>query len=89
MDGTSLISSDDGVNGVNFLLLCGVNLADKREESGLGGTVEDGVGTGVFIALCTVLRAGVGIANPSLSIDGVSCLVSSFVSKLGVVANGE
>ena len=91
MDGTSFISSPDGVNGVNFLVLVGDIEVDKRADRGFGGTVEAGVAAkpGVFIVLfvmegtvlivvdLTVLIAGVGMANPSLSTWGVSVFVST------------
>ena len=97
IDGTSLISSEDGVKGVNFLVLCGEKEVDIRADKGFGGTTEDGVAAtpGVFMvlfvmdgkALRVVLVAGVGMVKPSPSTCGVSVFVSvssSFVSGVGV-----
>jgi len=109
MGGTSRRSSEEGVNGVKFLVLCGTTLiagvsamdVDINVESGLAGTVEAGPSIKPFFVILlvlllvvdrSVLNPGVGIANPSLSIIGVSCFVStcsSFVSIVGVAANGE
>lgn len=103
--GTSLNSSDDGVNGVNCRVLCGTTLVigdkvvDINVESGFGGTVEFGTSINPFFLVVlfvvdrNVLNPGVGIANPSLSICGVSVFVSvsssSLNSLLGVAAKGE